>query len=102
MILLLPQLFALLTAVFGLVVNLKAPNLNWMSETAAVKQSVGVAIVLFGSLLLVMALIIVYLALAETLAVGNYLLICTLLVAALDGIMLLWLKKRGTAILKTL
>lgn len=102
LILLLPQLFALLTAVFGLVVNLKAPNLNWMSETAAVKQSVGVAIVLFGSLLLVMALIIVYLALEETLAVGNYLLICTLLVAALDGIMLLWLKKRGTAILKTL
>lgn len=47
-IFLMPIAFALFCAAFGLAVNLKKPNLNWTSETAAVKQSFSILIVIFG------------------------------------------------------
>lgn len=37
-----PMLFVLLSAAFGLMVNLKMPNLSWTDETVPVKQSMGV------------------------------------------------------------
>lgn len=37
-----PVIFVMLNGALGLIINLKMPNLNWVTEAAAVKQSFGV------------------------------------------------------------
>ncbi|GAA4291315.1 ABC transporter permease [Anaerocolumna aminovalerica] len=39
MIILLPTAFAFFVSIFGLLINLKMPNLNWTSEVSVIKQS---------------------------------------------------------------
>lgn len=43
-----PLLFNWLLALLGLLGNLKFPNLNWNTETVAVKNSIGVLLAMFG------------------------------------------------------
>ena len=45
---LVPVSFVLLSALFGLYLGLKMPNLNWTSEITPIKQSACVLITLFG------------------------------------------------------
>ena len=46
--LLLPQVFSVLMAAFGLFLNLKRPNFHWTNEIAPIKQSLSVTVALFG------------------------------------------------------
>lgn len=49
---LIPLAFSVITAVWGLMLNLKMPNYEWESETQVVKQSVVSLIVILSSMLL--------------------------------------------------
>lgn len=44
----LTMLYVVFTAMFGLLLNLKKPNLNWSSEVVPIKQSASVTITMFG------------------------------------------------------
>lgn len=102
MTVILPLLFTLLQACFGLFVNLLHPNLTWVSEVTPIKQSLGVLFSLLGGW-----------GYAALLGVGGYfltvpvpawvaLLALNLLTALLSLLLLRWLKGRGARIFATL
>lgn len=95
-------LFTLLVALFGLFMNLKAPNLSWVNETVPVKQSMSVTVTLFGGWGVVMALGVLYFALRSILAPALYLALVCVLLAALCAALFWWLNKKGTAIFAVL
>jgi ABC-2 type transport system permease protein len=82
--------------------NLKAPNFNWTSEVAPVKQSMSVTVTLFGGWGLVAALGALYVPLHGHVSPILYLgLVCALL-AGLCAWLFAWLRTRGAAILAAL
>ena len=102
MTVILPLLFTLLQACFGLFVNLLHPNLTWVSEMTPIKQSLGVLFSLLGGW-----------GYAALLGIGGYfltvpvpawvaLLALNLLTALLSLLLLRWLKGRGARIFATL
>ncbi len=98
----LPALFVVLSASFGLIVNLKSPNLKWKDETIAVKQSVSVMLCIFGGWGFVILLGVLYFALCTFLPTAFSLSVCTVLVLVLTVLELMWLKKKGSVILSSL
>lgn len=101
-VLIFPLLFAALFAVLGLVLNLKIPNLNWTSETTAVKQSISVLITLFAGWILSFIFAAVYYLLFMPVGALWFLVIASAVITVLCALCLLWLKKRGTEIYKNL
>ena len=102
MTVILPLLFTLLQACFGLFVNLLHPNLTWVSEMTPIKQSLGVLFSLLGGW-----------GYAALLGIGGYfltvpvpawvaLLALNLLTALLSLLLLRWLKGRGARIFAAL
>lgn len=98
----LPQLFIMMNAAFGLAVNLKLPNLHWTSESAAVKQGANIFLSLFGGWLYLAALIGLYLLVRSVLSPLCFLLAATVCTALLTVLLYGWLKRRGTRIFATL
>lgn len=92
---LVPMVFCVLSAAFGLFVNLKAPNLTWTSEVVPIKQSGSVTLALLGGWAFVLLLGGLYFLLGKALGALGYLLLCTALLALLSTALLLWLKTRG-------
>lgn len=90
--------FVQLSAAVGLAVNLKRPNLSWTTETAPVKQSMGVMIALFGGWIVAMALGAAGYFLLKVTELSNVLVVeLVVLVLAtrkLNG----WLKTKGAKI----
>ena len=101
-VLIFPLLFAALFAVLGLVLNLKIPNLNWTSETTAVKQSISVLITLFAGWILSFIFAAVYYLLFMPVGALWFLVIASAVITVRCALCLLWLKKRGTEIYKNL
>lgn len=95
-------LYTLLTALVGLFINLKTPNLNWTSEVVPIKQSVGVMLVLLGGWALIAALAGLYYAVRTILSPLAYLGILSALCLLADLLLLRWLKTRGAGIFETL
>lgn len=102
LIVLVPMLFVLLLAAFGLAVNLKTPNLKWTNETVPVKQSLGVMLSMLGGWVFVIALGGLYFAVERFLSAEEYLALCAGVLAALAAALLCWLKKRGSRIFASL
>lgn len=88
-------LFVLLSAAFGLWLNLKLPNLTWTNETVPVKQSASVFFALFGGWVFVVALGALCFAVRSVLGGVAYLSVCALLFAALSALLLFRLKQAG-------
>ncbi|MGM9637616.1 MAG: hypothetical protein ACI3YK_06495 [Eubacteriales bacterium] len=102
MMVVLPMLFVLLSASFGLTINLKTPNLKWTDETVPVKQSIGVMLTLFGGWLIVLAFGGLYVLLRAFLIPELYLLCVAVVLAAASAALLFWLKTKGARIFATL
>lgn len=102
MILLVPQVVALLSACFGLFIGLKKPNLTWTSEIVPIKQSFGVMLALFGgwgyALLFGGGYLLIGWQLGAVWYLGGFAVLS--LVAAV--LLLSWLKRRGTKLLTAL
>lgn len=95
-------LFILLTALIGLVLNLKMPNLTWTNATVPVKQSLCVMLALFGGWAIVLALGGIYIAVIKFLSPLVYLLIISALTAIVSVLLLRWIDTKGTKIFETL
>lgn len=95
-------LFILFMADFGLLINLKMPNLNWTSEIIPIKQSMGVMISLFGGWAVIVAFAGAYYLLADIFSPPVYLLCTGALLLAASVVLLGWLRTKGARIFEVL
>lgn len=101
-LLLLPQLFVLMSALVGLFVNLKKPNLEWTSEMIPIKQSMGVMIVLLGGMFYGVVFVIAGFYVSGLGYPVLYTAGFTALTAAASFALAMWIRKKGTRIFSTL
>ena len=101
LILLVPPLFNLLVALIGLCANLLLPNLNWVTETAAVKNSAAVLIAIFGGWLLAAIPAVLCIAVPSLPPLG-VLAGFGLLTALLSALLLGWCRTSGVRIFQRL
>ena len=93
---LVPMLFVLFSALFGLFLGLKMPNLNWTSEITPIKQSAPVAIAIFSGFGYTVLLCGGYMLLnGWKLGFVGYMSLLGAVTLALCGLLYFWLKKRG-------
>lgn len=93
---LLPLLYTLFSALLGLYLGLKMPNLTWTNELIPIKQSGPVMIVLFGGWGYALLLAGGYLLLASHLDAALYMTLFSLLTAVPSLLLYRWLKKQGS------
>ena len=89
-------LFVFLMAMWGLFLNLKAPNLNWTSEVVPIKQSLSVTLTLFGGWGIVMILGGVYFLVMKWLIPAVFLMCTDVLMLAANAVLFRWLKTGGS------
>jgi len=95
-------LFTAFMALFGLFMNLKAPNLDWTSETVPVKQSLSVTVTLFGGWGVLLALGALYIPLHGLIHPALYLGLCCAVLALTCGWLFYWICTKGAKIFATL
>lgn len=91
-----------LNAEFGLFINLKLPNLNWVNETAAVKSGLSVMFSMFFGWLYPMAIIALHYAVRGFLPITAYLYVAVAVNAILTALLYRYLKTKGCAIFENL
>ncbi|MBO4939553.1 MAG: hypothetical protein J6D30_00805 [Clostridia bacterium] len=94
--------YVLFTAVLGLIINLKFPDLHWTNETVAVKQGVSTLCAMLGNMATVFILVGGYFLFGQYLQTWLYLTICVCLLVAAMVMGVLWLQKRGAKIFRSL
>ena len=94
-------LFVFFTAVLGLSVNLKKPNLSWTNESIPIKQSVSVLISLFGGWI-VAALFGAGYLLLPFIQPWQYILIFMVLLGTATGLLFYWIETRGEKLFEQL
>ena len=92
----------LFDAVFGLLVNLRLPNLEWNDETTAIKQSGSAILSLLGNWALLFVLALIYAIIGRKLGPVIYMVIAAAVIAAVCAAMMIWLRKKGAARFATL
>ncbi len=88
--------FLLLTAGFGLVMNLLFPNLAWANEVVPIKQSMSVTVTLFGGWAMVAALGGLWYLTRKVLSPTVFVCAVLALLAVATVLLYVWLFKRGT------
>ncbi len=101
-LLLLPQLYILLTACFGLLLNLKFPVMNWSNEVVPIKQSTSAVISMFGSAFFLVIVAGIYFLLHRYVPVLGFLGIMSALILILIFLFSSWIKKKGVKIFERL
>lgn len=91
----LPLIMVFMCGELGLVLNLKMPNLNWVSEAVAVKQSVGVMLALLAGWIYVGIFAVIYMMVAKPLGAETFLIICTAVTICISWLLLRLLKSWG-------
>ena len=94
--------FVLFTAVGGLAINLKLPNLRWTNELVAVKQGVSVIVAMFVGWGTIGTLVGGYFLFGKYMQSEWYMLLCSGLLSIVDGWLCVWLKRRGERIFESL
>ena len=102
LILLLPQLYVLLSTLFGLTIGLLRPNFTWTNEIVPIKQSMSVAIALFGGWLYAVALGALFLIIKTPIDPALYLGAFAAATAAAGAALYIWLKRRGSRLFAAL
>ena len=96
MMIIFPQVFTVLLALFGLFMGLKMPNLNWTTELTVIKQSGCVAITLLVGSALPIVMAAVYFLLQSSLGFFPVFLALTVILLCLCAVFASRLKKSGT------
>ncbi len=94
--------FCAYAALFGLLVNLKLPNLHWTNELVAAKQSFSAVVSMFAEWAAVLLLVGGYFLFGRYMFAGGYLLVAFLLLVAADALLWVWHTRRGTKIFREL
>lgn len=98
-------LYTCFAACFGLKLNLKNPNLNWNNESIPIKQSMPIAISLFGGWGICSAAGVLYfilVLLVYPVPAWAWLLICCAALVLVTMLLGRWLRKKGTALFEEL
>lgn len=95
-------LFTIYEALFGLMLNLKMPNLTWTNEAIAVKQGGSILLAILGSMGIVILLSLPYIIWHNLFDPDVYIILSAVLILAATVIIYMWLKKRGTKIFSKL
>ncbi len=90
-----PLAYGTMSAAFGLMMNIKNPNLNWTSETAAVKQNLSATVVIFGGWITTGLLAFAYILLSHLIPPTAYLTACLILFTAGAAAIYRWLMTKG-------
>lgn len=99
----LPMSFMLLQAYGGLAANIKFPRMDWINETAAVKQGASTLIGLMGSIIIAGATIALYFTvLWQYLDPRIYALIASLLFALMALLLRTWIMRKGIKVMESL
>ena len=106
---LMPQVFVVFSASFGLIVNLHLPKLDWQTETQVVKQSAASMLSILTPMLYCIALLVGLIVLMSKISgasydqvIATYLLIAVIIPAISTGIIWRFLKKNGEKKFKSL
>ncbi len=94
--------FNTFTAEFGLIMNLKKPNLDWTSETVPIKQGISVVTVLFADWGITVAACAPYIALSFIIAPWVYLLGISVIFAGITLLLRKWTNSKGVVIFENL
>jgi ABC-2 type transport system permease protein len=96
MLILVPQSTGVLIAVSGLAINLHFPKLDWTNETYVVKQGLSAMITIFGAIVTIIAVVLVYVLLLNTfVSLTAFLWLITLLFAIIAALIYAWLLTSG-------
>lgn len=90
--------YVLLSAVFGLVVNLLRPNLSWTNETYPIKQSMSVFLTMFGGWIVSVAVAVPYFFMTGWMDCRLYLAILLVVFCMVDVLLIRWLSRKGSEI----
>lgn len=94
--------FVFAVSAFGLIMNLRRPQLSWQSETVPVKQSIVVLISMFVGWLIAALIGVGYFLLCKTLPASLYLALVCLVLIALSLVQQRWLDTKGSEIFRFL
>ncbi len=95
-------LFVLLSAEFGLFINLLRPNLTWTSEIMPIKQGLGVFMTLFGGIAYAGVIIAVYFFAGYRIGAIWYTVSASVLSGILSIVLFSWIRRRGAKIFTAL
>jgi ABC-2 type transport system permease protein len=96
LILIVPVVITVFEALFGVVVNLRFPKFDWISETVAVKQGVSTLITTFSGMGVVAAPVILYLTVLKNIILPELLItIFAAVLVAVSAWMYEYLKTKG-------
>ena len=95
----LPLLFVWLSAEFGLLMDLKRPNLVWTNEITVIKQRITVLLVMLAGWLYAAAIAALYFVVGADMGAAWYLLAWSVLTAALAVLLRWWLRRSGSRLL---
>lgn len=96
LVLVVPQIVNLLSALAGLWLNLLMPKYDWASETVPIKQSAPVALMIFGTMFYVMVPAGIYLILLRKILTPYVMLAVYAGISAILCLVLwLWIRKNG-------
>lgn len=99
---LLPLVFTAMTALLGVFINLHFPKFDWVSETAAVKQSASTVIAMFGNMGIFLVPLLLYFFVFSFVPPVLYLLVWTVIFAGMTALLVRYLKTRGAAVFAAL
>lgn len=88
--------YTLLSALFGLFIGLKMPNLTWTNEITPIKQSLGVLLALFGGFVYAVAFPIAFFTFGYKIGFAAFAGCYAALTLILCAILYIWLRKRGS------
>ena len=88
---------AVFSAVYGLVIGVRMPLLNWTNEVAPIKQSGAVAAAMFGGWILIVVFAGLYLLAGYRIGAAAYFFLWAVLLAAAALALLRWLDTKGAA-----
>ncbi|NLL46622.1 MAG: hypothetical protein GX250_07430, partial [Clostridiales bacterium] len=97
-----PLILQVFISLMGLVLNLKLPRFDWLSETLVIKQSASVTAAVFGAMAVVAIPGLIYILFARNIPGDIYMAMCALLFLILSLIMLSFLRGKGTEIFNNL
>lgn len=90
-------LYALFSALFGLFLAVKLPNLNWTSEISPIKQSASVGLSLLVNISYPIIYGILFFIAGDKLGYIIYMAAFAVLTLAISAVLYFWLKKKGSA-----
>lgn len=93
-----PGILTLAGGLFGVIVNLRFPRFDWLTEMAAVKQGMAVMITMFVSMGIVVLLIVLFVITSSFLSPEIYIVICSALMAIVSALMVHYLKTKGSRV----